>query len=158
MLVQTLRTDGVRGVFRGYQATVAMRFVGLPGYFGGYEACKRALLAVRDGDTFGNIGDGSTRAPPSPTMTMIAGGSGGLSFWMINYPLDLAKTKIQTFRGTGAPPTVVATVHQLLSSGGGVRALYRGASPCFARAFPANAAVFSGVEYGRRLFGENGGA
>jgi len=68
-------------------------------------------------------------------------------------PFDVLKTNYQTapigkYTGCflGARP-----VYKTLIAEGGIRALYKGTAPIFIRAFPANAACFSGYELSLKL-------
>ena len=76
--------------------------------------------------------------------TITAGGLAGMAMWAFAIPPDVIKSRYQgapegTYRGflDCARKTIAAD---------GVGALFRGFGPAMARAFPANAAVFVGVE------------
>jgi solute carrier family 25 carnitine/acylcarnitine transporter 20/29 len=43
LIVKTLRKDGIRGLYRGYGATVLTRLIGSPFYFVSYDLTKRSL-------------------------------------------------------------------------------------------------------------------
>lgn len=58
--------------------------------------------------------------------------------------MDLVKTRLQTQRGD-ARLTVREMVAHVYRSGG-LRAFYRGFTPCILRAAPANAVAFWGLE------------
>lgn len=58
---------------------------------------------------------------------------------MAVFPLDAAKTRIQTAQpGSQADVGIVAQLQQMWGQGGG-RGVYRGLTPTLLRAFPANA-------------------
>ena len=68
-------------------------------------------------------------------------------------PFDVLKTNYQTapmgkYTGCflGSRP-----VYKAMLAEGGIRALYKGTTPIFIRAFPANAACFSGYELSLKL-------
>ena len=87
--MKTLRTDGFAGLERGYVATTCMRAVGLPFYFGTYNASKRAL----------GVSDASPKGEPVAhrlPKIMVAGGIAGTFFWGVSFPLDFLKTRLQT--------------------------------------------------------------
>ena len=84
---------------------------------------------------------------------IIAGGVAGIMNWVPAVPFDLLKTNYQIapmgkYTGcfVGSRP-----VYKALIAEGGVRSLYKGAAPIFARAFPANAACFTGYELSLKL-------
>jgi len=124
---QTVRNEGASALFKGFSATLASRFVGLPFYLAGYWAFKRALTSWNGGSE-------------SFSVTLVAGGLAGMSFWTANYPLDYLKTRLQENRG--AKLGLIATAREVFAKGG-IRGFYKGFSACLLRAFPANAAQFS---------------
>jgi solute carrier family 25 carnitine/acylcarnitine transporter 20/29 len=137
-IVKTCRTGGPAALLRGYSATFGSRLVGLPFYFGGYNAAKGCLSPT----------DGSEASMAVP---MLSGCCAGVCFWMSNYPLDLIKTKLQG----SVNGSFVGTAKAVYASGG-VTAFYRGFSVCILRSMPANASVWLGVEYTSRWMKANG--
>ena len=67
--------------------------------------------------------------------------------WAVSMPIDAIKSVIQTH---SHPESFVRTAASLLRSRG-VRGLYNGVEVAIVRAFPANAALFVGYEYSRKL-------
>lgn len=131
-----VRDEGMAALFKGFSATLASRFVGLPFYIAGYSLFKRALTAWNGGvENF--------------AVSLVAGGLAGMSFWTANYPLDCLKTRLQTHAGAQRLG-LVATARAVLAEEG-VRGLYKGFSACLLRAFPANAAQFSVNDWSTRL-------
>lgn len=89
---------------------------------------------------------------------IIAGGVAGIMNWVPAVPFDVLKTNYQTaplgkYTGcfVGSRP-----VYKALIAEGGIRSLYKGAAPIFARAFPANAACFTGYELSLQLLSSIG--
>lgn len=64
----------------------------------------------------------------------------------------MAKTRIQTGRGDAAKMGLFSTMKEIHAEGG-IRNFYRGFGVCLVRAFPANAAVYLGLEMTLQLFG-----
>jgi solute carrier family 25 (mitochondrial ornithine transporter) member 2/15 len=88
---------------------------------------------------------------PEELNFFISGGLAGMLGWTVAMPLDVPKTNVQSRYDTRVvgsywPELVrIARAH-------GLRGLYAGWGPTVVRAFPANAALFLGVELGKRCF------
>ena len=110
------------------------------GYFGGFEAIKRGLTPT-----------GKDPSDLNAFRVFVAGGFAGIINWVIAIPPDVIKSRIQT-----APEgTYRGVVHcfQVLMKQEGPGALFTGVGPAMARAFPANAACFLGVEFSKTFLG-----
>ena len=108
------------------------------GYFGGFEAIKRAITPA-----------GQNPSDLNAFRVFVAGGFAGIINWIIAIPPDVIKSRIQT-----APEgTYRGIVHclQVLMKQEGPGALFTGVGPAMARAFPANAACFLGVEFSKKF-------
>ena len=80
---------------------------------------------------------------------MTAGGLAGVAMWSFAIPPDVIKSRIQSApEGVykGFFDCVLKTVRA-----DGPAALFKGFGPAMARAFPANAATFLGVEVSAKL-------
>ncbi|KAI0006275.1 mitochondrial carrier domain-containing protein [Xylariaceae sp. FL0662B] len=132
---QLYRTGGVRSVFRGSAATLARDGPGSAAYFAAYEALKRRL-SPRDPATGQPSGELSLLA------VIAAGGAAGVAMWIPVFPVDTVKSRLQTAEGN---VSVGGVVRELWAKGG-FRAFFPGFGPALARAVPANAATFLGVE------------
>jgi solute carrier family 25 carnitine/acylcarnitine transporter 20/29 len=144
---QIFQTHGFRGFYRGNFATIIREIPGYGGQFFVYEGLKNYL-------TKGN-------EAPSLTTLITAGGCAGIGGWVVSYPMDFVKSKIQSeplidpLRPRVAPPRAVKTFgdggfisywRDTVRNEGGFRALWRGFGTCVGRAFPANAASFLAYE------------
>lgn len=132
---QLYKTGGVRSVFRGSAATLARDGPGSAAYFAAYEYIKRKLTP-RDpvmGEASGKL---------SLLAVTAAGASAGVAMWIPVFPIDTVKSRLQTSEGN---VTISGVVKGLYKSGG-YRAFFPGFGPALARAVPANAATFLGVE------------
>lgn len=130
-LKMVVKEEGPKGLFRGLIPTIAREVPGNVAFFGVYEACKRALTP--EGKTVDQLGLGQL---------ILSGGLGGIAYWSVFYPADVAKSKIQTL---SQPMGLVSCLKGIYQTEG-VRGLYRGYTPTIIRAFPANAAMFSVYE------------
>ncbi|KAK7956498.1 mitochondrial carrier domain-containing protein [Apiospora aurea] len=115
---QLYREGGVRSVFRGSAATLARDGPGSAAYFAAYDG-ELSLLAVT-----------------------AAGGAAGVAMWIPVFPVDTVKSRLQTAEGN---PTLKGVIREVYGRGG-VKAFFPGFGPALARAVPANAATFLGVE------------
>ena len=130
---QLYKEGGIRSVYRGSLMTLARDGPGSAAYFATYEVIKRRLTP-KDAD--GKPGKLSLPA------VMAAGGAAGVAMWIPVFPVDTLKSRLQSAEGN---PTIMGTIRQLYGKGG-FKAFFPGMGPAMARAVPANAATFLGVE------------
>ncbi|RPA81157.1 putative mitochondrial carnitine:acyl carnitine carrier [Ascobolus immersus RN42] len=123
------KTGGVQSLFRGSVATLARDGPGSAAYFATYEILKKQLTPA-----------GSTDLSLGAVMT--AGGMAGVSMWVLVFPVDTVKSRLQSSVGNVGIGEVVRTIYRT----GGFKAFFPGIAPALARSFPANAATFLGVE------------
>ncbi|ROW04448.1 hypothetical protein VMCG_05013 [Cytospora schulzeri] len=133
---QLYAEGGARSVFRGSAATLARDGPGSAAYFAAYEYIKRRLTPL-DPDT------GRPSGQLSLTAVTCAGAAAGVAMWIPVFPVDTVKSRLQTAEGGNV--TVGGIVREVYGRGG-VRAFFPGFGPALARAVPANAATFLGVE------------
>ncbi|XP_015788897.1 mitochondrial carnitine/acylcarnitine carrier protein-like [Tetranychus urticae] len=128
------RQGGIRSIYKGTAATLLRDIPSNGAYFIGYEWIQRVLTP-----------EGKSRSDLSAGRTIIAGGMAGVFNWIVAIPADVLKSRLQT-APEGTYPNGIRDVFIKLMREDGVKALYRGATPVFLRAFPANAACFLGYE------------
>ncbi|KAF9890153.1 carnitine transporter [Aspergillus nanangensis] len=131
---QLYKEGGIRSVFRGSAMTLARDGPGSAAYFAAYEYIKRTLTPK---DANGNV-TGELSMPA----VLAAGGAAGIAMWIPVFPVDTIKSRIQSAPGR---PTIGGTIRAVYASGG-IKAFFPGFGPALARAVPANAATFAGVE------------
>ncbi|KAF2152678.1 mitochondrial carrier [Myriangium duriaei CBS 260.36] len=131
---QLYAEGGVRSVFRGSVMTFARDGPGSAAYFATYEYIKRKLTPVD--------ADGKPSGQLSLTAVMAAGGAAGVAMWIPVFPVDTIKSRLQSAEGS---PTISGVVKSVYARGG-IKAFFPGFGPALARAVPANAATFLGVE------------
>ena len=134
---QLYKEGGVRSVFRGSVMTLARDGPGSAVYFATYETIKRNLTPRKD--------DGSPGELSLPAV-MTAGGAAGIAMWIPVFPVDTVKSRVQSAEGN---PTIRGTLKELYGRGG-FKAFFPGIGPAMARAVPANAATFLGVELAQK--------
>ena len=131
---QLYKEGGIRSVFRGSAMTLARDGPGSAAYFATYEYIKRSLTP--------KDANGNPSGKLSLTAVVCAGGAAGVAMWIPVFPVDTIKSRLQSAEGT---PTIRGTIRGLYASGG-LKAFFPGMGPAMARAVPANAATFLGVE------------
>ncbi|KAE8152849.1 carnitine-acylcarnitine carrier protein [Aspergillus avenaceus] len=136
---QLYKEGGIRSVFRGSAMTLARDGPGSAAYFAAYEYIKRTLTPK---DAQGNI-TGELSMPA----VLAAGGAAGIAMWIPVFPVDTIKSRVQSAPGK---PTIGGTIRSVYASGG-VKAFFPGFGPALARAVPANAATFAGVELAHKF-------
>ncbi|KAI9368134.1 mitochondrial carrier domain-containing protein [Aspergillus egyptiacus] len=136
---QLYKEGGIRSVFRGSAMTLARDGPGSAAYFAAYEYIKRSLTPK---DANGNI-TGELSLPA----VLAAGGAAGIAMWIPVFPVDTIKSRLQSASGK---PTIGGTIRSVYASGG-FKAFFPGFGPALARAVPANAATFAGVELAHKF-------
>lgn len=101
-LQQIIRTEGMKGIYRGYWATLASFGPFSALYFVFYEKCKIWSKQILKDETSNQdsqrLEDGDL---PLHYLVACSAGAGALASWMTS-PLDLAKLRLQVQRGQAA--------------------------------------------------------
>lgn len=133
---QILKEQGIRGMFTGLSSTIVREMPGYFFFFGGYEA-TRELLTVA----------GQNRDEIGWQKTMVAGAVGGTVLWLVIFPADVVKSRIQV-QNLKTPAFIV---FKNIAKQEGIGALYNGLTPTLIRTIPATATLFVTVEYTKKL-------
>lgn len=141
---QLYKEGGIRSVYRGSAMTLARDGPGSAAYFATYEVIKRRLTPKDETGKPGQL---------SLTAVMAAGGAAGVAMWIPVFPVDTIKSRLQSAEGN---PTIGGTISGLYRAGG-IKAFFPGIGPAMARAVPANAATFLGVELAHQAFNKTFG-
>ncbi|KAI7729567.1 hypothetical protein M8C21_033946 [Ambrosia artemisiifolia] len=144
--IETVKTEGVKGLFRGGVATFSRESIGNAVFFSTYEYLRHSLhIQFKDYSSVNknlvDVGIG-----------IVSGGLGGIAFWSAVLPLDVAKTIIQTTPDkdlTRNPFNILKSIYRR----SGIRGCYTGLGPTVSRAFPANAAAIVTYEAAAKLLG-----
>lgn len=120
------RSEGVRGVFKGLNATALRDVPGFATYFVSYEYLMRM------------------KREPGVMYTLFAGGMAGMCSWMLTIPIDVVKSRIQVDGMTGERSSYNGMVDCFRKSyaSEGKAFFTRGLSSTLLRAFPMNAVCF----------------
>ena len=135
------REHGVyRGLFTGTGATIAREIPQCAVYFLTYDVIKSKCVRALCGDV--DIRDAPYTA--SAASIVLAGGSAGAFQWLLTYPLDVTKSRIQAARPGTYKGVVDCAVRSIASEGPMV--LFRGLGMALLRAFPLHASIFASCE------------
>mmetsp|Transcript_8862 Transcript_8862/g.54541 ORF Transcript_8862/g.54541 Transcript_8862/m.54541 type:complete len:170 (-) Transcript_8862:1372-1881(-) len=124
----TVQGEGYRGLARGVTGTLAREIPGNAIFFTAYEALRKALPRTESSvhEFFSSI---------------LCGGTAGVLMWSTVFPIDLAKSRVQTaIPGTSLYGFGLLQHAKRALKNGGTGSLYAGFSTTIVRAFPANAA------------------
>jgi len=125
-----LREEGVRALWRGSSAGIALWVSFMAVQFPVYGACRRALpRAFPEG------------APPGAVLAACAGAAAGAAATLATYPLDWARTQLAS-GSVGVAGGAWAALRPALAARG-VGAWYAGARPAVAAVLPSVALTFA---------------
>ena len=83
----------------------------------------------------------------------IAGGIGGTTYWIFNYPLDYVKTLMQSDKFGNFQYKSMADTFRQQYAKGGWRIFYKGYLICMMRSFPVNAVMVVTYRLMQRISG-----
>ncbi|XP_069946856.1 mitochondrial basic amino acids transporter isoform X2 [Cherax quadricarinatus] len=131
-------TEGWRGLFRGQFITIARDVPGIASYFLIYEYLTRSWASS----------DNSI----SPLAVLAGGGFAGALSWVVSYPMDVVKSRLQA-DGVGGINKYKGIMHCTKASIAeeGLGVMFRGLNSSLLRAFPTNAATFAVVTWTLQL-------
>ncbi len=151
------KTKGIAGIYKGTNSTILREFVSygtsllltfldmvLGLYFWVYDRAIRHFMKP-----------GMKVEDVKLSQLIVSGALAGYAFWLIAYPLDLIKTKIQTDSFVNPKYKGVADCTRTIYQQGGLAGFYKGLLPCMLRAGPVNAACFIAFEYTMRILGRD---
>lgn len=144
--LQTMKTEGVTGIFRGGAATLLRESLGNAVFFTVYEYVRYFMhLQLKDASHehkhLTDLGIG-----------ILSGGLGGVACWSAVLPLDVAKTIIQTNPNRNCTRHPIRVLNSVYKQAG-LRGCYAGLGPTIVRAFPANAAAIVTWEFAMKILG-----
>jgi hypothetical protein len=133
-----VKKQGVKSLFTGLDAQLARDASFYTVFFGGYE-----LLCYGFRTNFPNM--------PDELNYFLSGGFAGMFGWAFAMPIDVPKTNVQSRYDTKVVGSFAPEFIKIARERG-IVGLYSGLGPTLVRAFPANAALFLGVETGKKFF------
>uniref|UniRef100_A0AC34FP48 Uncharacterized protein n=1 Tax=Panagrolaimus sp. ES5 TaxID=591445 RepID=A0AC34FP48_9BILA len=139
VLQKLYKEGGFRSIYRGGLATISRDIPACGTFLSVYEFSKKKFA--------GENQEGAL----SPLATLCAGGVSGIARWSVCIPQDVIKSRLQT-APTGKYPNGIRDVVRDILQHEGPSGFFRGFVPVMLRAFPANAACFTGVEITRKAY------
>ncbi|KAJ8266078.1 hypothetical protein GJAV_G00125640 [Gymnothorax javanicus] len=135
-----MRNEGPLGFFHGLTTTIAREVPGYFCFFGAYELSRSAFAEYM----------GTSKDDIGVIPIMFSGGFGGACLWLVVYPMDCVKSRIQVLSMTGRQAGFFKTFLGILRTEG-VKVLYSGLTPTMIRTFPANGTLFLAYEASRKM-------
>lgn len=138
MVKSIFMKEGLLGFYRGLPTTLVQEIPGYFFFFGGYELSRSFFASGRPKNELG------------PVPLMLSGGFAGICLWLIIFPVDCIKSRIQVLSMSGQPAGLISTFVYIVRNEG-ILALYSGMKATMIRAIPSNAALFLAYEYSRKV-------
>ncbi|XP_055980779.1 mitochondrial ornithine transporter 2-like [Sorex fumeus] len=138
-MVKTIfRKEGLMGFYHGFSSTLLQEVPGYFFFFGGYELSRSFFASGTPKDELG------------PVYLMISGGFAGVCLWIVVYPVDCIKSRIQVLSMSGKQAGFIRTLLSIVRNEGAAT-LYSGMKATMIRAVPANAMLILAYEYSRKM-------
>ena len=120
------------GAWKGLGATLLRDGIPHGVWFVSYDYAKTELAS--------RSGEGEWKRTNEVAIPMVSGAFAATTAWLVGYPFDLIKTRIQAGTGSG----VLSTARDLIRESGGrvVHGLYKGFALKLLRSIPASAIGF----------------
>lgn len=147
-LSELWKHEGVRGVYRGYGATLASFGPFSAFYFVFYEKCKSMATSLQTADKHTDL--------PFSSIVLCSCSAGALASWLTS-PLDMAKLRLQVQRASprhGGDTTMVQILGHVLKNEG-VAGLFRGAGARVLHFAPATTITMTAYETCRSFFAKH---
>lgn len=131
---------GLPGIYKGMTATLLRDSFSYGVYFAAYEFSKQRLakLAAPNRENDRQI----EKIEASPLVTFLAGGMAGVVSWLVIYPVDVIKSRIQEDSVVTPKYKGIADCFKKSVASDGWRVLFRGLSPTLLRTFIVSGANF----------------
>ena len=133
-----MKKQGIRSMFTGFEAQLMRDGPFYAFFFGSYDLLCYLFRT-------------NVPSMPDELNYFLSGGFAGMLGWAAAMPFDVPKTNVQASWDT---KVIGSYFPELIRIGRerGITGLYSGLGPTLARAFPANAALFLGVELAKKGF------
>ena len=130
-MAKILKYEGLRGFFRGFYCTLLREVPSFAVYFSSYYALCEKL--------------GANKGTLSIPKLFLSGGISGILAWIVSYPFDVIKTRLQA---DGMGKTIYTGILDCSLKSyerEGLKVFFKGLNATLLRAFPTNAATLASV-------------
>ncbi len=135
-----LKQGGVRGIFKGFELTLVREIPAFATYFATYEFTCNMIIEYygKKGMTFDDL---------PPLALCLAGGISGITGWIISYPVDVIKSRVQVdgMFGSRAYNSIYDCYRKSIQEPEGMLVLWKGLNSTLIRGFAVNAATLPTV-------------
>ncbi|KAL9712147.1 hypothetical protein Ac2012v2_005224 [Leucoagaricus gongylophorus] len=142
-----------KGIMRGYWVTVAREIPAYAGFVPSSPPYPPRIDDIWLAFEFSKRSFAKKYGNDIPVWALLASGStGGISYWLACYPLDVVKSRIQL---RAEPPKgspiqyIVRELREIVIEAGSVGGLFRGLTPSLLRSIPAAGSTFAAFELTR---------
>ena len=139
---------GIRGLYRGWWVTCWREVPAFGMYFSIYDLVKRRCDLALGVGVGGDGNGGSASAARAWGASALAGGCSGSLTWLMIYPFDIIKSRVQTapLSAPGEELRMAAVARSIVAQHG-IRHMFRGLGVTVFRAFPVNGIIFPVYEF-----------
>lgn len=131
VVMQTIRAEGIQGMWKGNVSCLVREIPGNFAWFGAYETVKYSVQVSNNYERMSDV--------PLP-WTAFSGAVAGVMYWLVPYPADTVKSRIQT--EARFSKSSFLDVMRTVVKEEGVGGLYKGVGITCARAAPSHALIF----------------
>ncbi|CAB4059935.1 SLC25A2_15 [Lepeophtheirus salmonis] len=135
MTKHILKQNGVPGLFVGLTATFMREMPGYFAFFYSYELSREMMRPL-----------GKTKEEIGSAKTILAGGIAGMTLWILVFPVDVIKSRLQISGFNTSMYRMMADI----ARNEGIFALYNGLLPTLIRTFPSTGVLFLTYEYSKK--------
>ena len=125
-----LKRHGIRGLYLGFNCTLIRELLAMGLFFTSFVSIKRLMSHDREGGWL------------EKTKIMLAGGTAGLISWIVTYPIDFVKTKLQSQDLDHKKYRGMLNCFQRVYKKYGLIVFTRGLTTVCLRSIPVNAVAF----------------
>ncbi|CAG9311090.1 unnamed protein product [Blepharisma stoltei] len=142
--ISIIKTYGIKGIYRGFSATMIRELMGNTLFFGGYQFCGRKIFGGEklNADELGKL------------KIMACGAFAGYCYWA-PYCIDVIKSKMQSDSFANPRYKSLLDCLKITYKTDGFSGFFKGWTPTMLRAAPACASLFLGFEATMSIFGRN---
>ena len=134
-----LKKNGVRGIFKGLELTLLREVPAFAVYFSSYHyICQSIAKYLGNGTTYNNV---------SPVYLCLSGGVSGVLCWIVTYPADVVKSRVQVdgMFGERKYKSIWDCCVKSIKEPEGYRIFFKGMNATIIRGFTVNIATLPTV-------------